>query len=329
MKIQNMSIFMGDTTRQERLSGQQTQAQRRGGSIFAGNINQNQDNILNRKQQLQKKAMKVVTDYNAGEAKVDADLEERRNKIRDLQNSSKQSMEEMQKLDELTKQAKEYYGVEDGSQEQKELEKLLSYRKRDSWTEKEWEKLGDMNDLTPYQRIALENDSLKGQYREQLSQNKQQIQAETSVIRSVGQERLKTLGMIKAENTKDEMMEAASKEIIGMLQQEAKDHIDEEQEKIQEEASKRAEKQEEQEKKLEESKLEREEAELELEKNKSDTQKQQEVMEPVQEQNAQVLKDVQKADNDNAKIEAELKKIIEEQKLLEEELKGLVVDTVS
>lgn len=310
MNIQNVGIFTGNCT------------------IFAGNRNQDANQVEERKQFLNKRAMKVVLDTNKGVAKVDDDLDERRAHMKELQDRVKDANSEINRLDELTQQSKEAHNVADDSPEQKKLEELLKLRRGDSWTENEWKQIGDLGDLTEYQREALMNDNLAGEFREQRSEGLAGIKMDSEVIHAVNKARLKDLGMIKAEKMKDSMEQAASKEIIGMLGQEAVEHIDEEMDKVQEAAQEKAEQKQETEKKQEQAKLKQEEMELELEKKQSVSQEVKQSGEPVQEMDAKTLDEVQKNDISLDKIDAQLKQIIQEEKLLEEELKGMVLDTV-
>ena len=65
MKVQKeLSIYMGDSTRAMRRQELEEQQSGKGKkkNVFAGGLNGTQDNILMKKQQAQKQALKVVTD---------------------------------------------------------------------------------------------------------------------------------------------------------------------------------------------------------------------------------------------------------------------------
>lgn len=107
--------------------------------------------------------------------------------------------------------------------------------------------------------------------------------------------------MLKAQDAAEDVLEAASDEILGMLMEEAKDHIDEEQEKREEQAEKIAEKKEEQEEQLEKSKEQNDELE-------------------------EVTEAIREASEDGADVQKELDDILNKLKLLKEDLKGAKVD---
>jgi len=165
--------------------------------------------------------------------------------------------------------------------------------------------------LSEYQQRSLELKSGGEFYETEVNEATEKIEAENAVIRGTELERLKSQTMQKAEKSADEIMEAASDQIIGMLIEEAKDHIDEEMEKKKEAAEKAEEKKEEEEERIEERDEKKAEEEQFREQIKTSTE-----MMIVSED---VMDDVQK----------EIKKIMDEMKLLEEDIKGAAVDTVS
>ena len=114
---------------------------------------------------------------------------------------------------------------------------------------------------------------------------------------------------MKAQETADEILEAASKEIIGMLTEEAKDHVDQELEEKKEAAEEKAEKEEEEKEKIEKAKEEKEQKE--------------EFVEEV----ADTGEFIVEADNVLKDVQRDIKKVMDEMKLLEEDLKGAAVDT--
>ena len=88
---------------------------------------------------------------------------------------------------------------------------------------------------------------------------------ENAIIRGVKLERLKSAPMVKAQNEADAILDAASKEVIGMIMEEAKDTMDEKSKEEQEKAEKLEERREEQEAFIEKQKEKRKETEELLE----------------------------------------------------------------
>lgn len=140
------------------------------------------------------------------------------------------------------------------------------------------------------------------EFQKQYDALEKEIKAENATIRDVRLERLKTTPMLDAQQEAEEIMDAANAEIYGMLWEEAKDHIDEEQEKREEQAEKIAEKKEEEEERLDKAEEERKEEE-------------------------EITEMITRGDSDADSVQKELEEIVEKMKLIQEDLKGAAVDT--
>lgn len=280
--------------------------QKKKGTFFAGNLNQTNNPIEEKRKKAQQKALKVINDTFLNEKKLDNDLQERADKIKELEASNQDAMKELQKIDEAKKELQESYGIEADSQEQKDLE--LLEKRRDSkkidsnitLTEEDEERLKEIDaaGLTEYQQRSLDMDKGGTMYQDTIAQNKKKIMEENAIIRGTKLERLKSSPMAKATDTAEDIMDAASKEIIGMLLEEAKEHVDEVQKEEQEKAEEKAEKEQEQEEKIAEAKEEKLENEKAILQSASDTDE----------------------------VQKELQDIAKKMKLLEEDLKGIAVD---
>lgn len=139
------------------------------------------------------------------------------------------------------------------------------------------------------------------EYKKQADGLEQELKSLDRTLYTMHNEREKSSPMKKAQDAAEDIMEAASDEILGMLMEEAKDHIDEEQEKREEQAEKIAEKKEEQEEQLEKSKERHDELE-------------------------EVTEAIREVSEDSADVQRELDDILEKMKLLKEDLKGAKVD---
>ncbi|MDY2699585.1 MAG: hypothetical protein SOV61_08545 [Lachnospiraceae bacterium] len=323
MKVQNQNttIFFGDNTRRERQNNVKEQENARS-NIFAGNLNRKLDPIARKRQEAREKAMKIVSDAWAGEQELDGRLEESRNKIRQYQKEMGNAGEEINKLREERLALREAYSVEEDSQEEQDL-KLLE-KKVDAQipgsgvtlTMEEKKRIAEIEEagLTEYQQHALSLKEGEKAYRIEMEEAEEGIQAENAFIAGTKLNRLKSQTMIKADKSADAVLEAASDEIVGMLMDEAKDHIDEEMEEREETSREKAEK-----KKKEEEKLE----ELKEDKNKK-----KEFAEAISDQTEVVSQYMLELDGTMEAVQKEIKKIMDEMKLTEEELKGAAVDTV-
>lgn len=250
MQVKNTSIYMGEDIRSGRHQEEQAdRGQKNRKSIYAGDLNKQEDIIVKKRREAQQKAMKIVGDAFEGERKLDAEQETRRENVTDLTGQIAQAKSELASLD--------------AEAHPEDAEAVEDYNKR-------------------IQELEMER------------------MIENTTIANTKVERLKTNPILKATSAAEAVMEAASDEIVGMLMEEAKEHIDEEMKEKEEQAEKAAEKKAEQEEKLEEAKSEAAEEEVTKEI----------ISQPNQEE-----------------IKKEVENIIDKMKLIEEDIKGAAVDT--
>lgn len=317
MRVQNNTIFMGDSTISDRHSGGAEEKKERN-SIFAGDFHKKFDPVARKKQDARKQAMKIVSEAWAGDQKIDNDIEERRSKIRKYQEQMSEASGKIKEIDEERAALKSTYGVTEDSQEEQDLkllEKEMDAKKSGAQlTEEEKEQLAQIREkgLTEYQQRSLEMKESRSQWEADFANAKNGAYAENASITSTQIDRLKSHAMVNAQESADDIMEAASREIIGMLVDEAKDHMDKEMEEKQEAAEKKAEKEKEEEEKIEKAKESKEEKE--------------EFAEEAARQAADMTGYMAEMDNTMDDVQREIKKLMEEMKLLEEDLKGAAVD---
>lgn len=146
-------------------------------------------------------------------------------------------------------------------------------------------------------------------YETEINEASREMQGENAAIKSIELERLKKDPMVGAQKAKDEILEQASDQIVGMLMEEAKDKIDEEMEEKKDAAEEAEEKKEEEEERAEKQDEKKAKEEQLRDQIKASTE--------LMTKSDELLDDVQK----------EVKKILDEMKLLEEDLKGAAVDT--
>lgn len=309
MKVQNKSIFMGESVQSERHGANAKKSGR--ANVFAGDVNKAFDPIAQKKQQAREKAMKIVTDAWTGDRKLDESLEERRNKIRELEDTMKEAGSNLKWANEERTALRETYGLTEDSQEEQDLRLLEKQADNKPLTKEEQERLAQIQEAggpTEYQKHSLELYKTASAYKQEFEKAKEGIHQESAAIQSTKQARLKHDPMVKASKSAEEVMDAARKEIIGMLYDEAKDHIDEEMEEKKEAADKKAEKEEEEKERIE--------------KRKEEKEKKEEFIEEISEDMTTLLD----ADNLMDDVQKEIKKIMEEMKLLGEDMKGAAVD---
>ncbi|MCM1135975.1 MAG: hypothetical protein NC400_10420 [Clostridium sp.] len=269
MRVRNTSIFMGDSSRSERHSGAVAAAEKgKRKTIYAGDMNKKNDLIAQKKQAARKQAMKIVRDAWDGDRKVDEGINESKGRIEEYKSALAEANEELKQFKENRQALGLPEEVEEGSPEAAELKRI--------------------------------EDSIEAA--------KQGIQSENALIRGTRLEKLKSDPMVAAERTADKMLEASHKEIVGMLINEAKEHVDEEMAEKKEAAEEKAEKKKEEEEKLEKIKEEKDEKE--------------EFAERVADSSELMVE----ADSAMDEVQKEIQKVIEEMKLIEEDIKGAAVD---
>lgn len=291
-------------------------------SLFAGSLNQDlfANSILEKKKEAQKKAMQVVGDAWESDKKIEEELQERRDLINKLEEESQAALKEINEITKLQKKIQEETGISDDSQEQKDLELIRRYNRMEkdkmygkfssenSLTEEEIAYVQKLRaeGLTDYQQKQLNLDGAKGIYEKIIYDNQKLIKIENAFIRGIRLEKLKSDPMVKAQEEAQDIREAASREIVGMVVEQAKEHIDEKQEEAEEKAEKLEEKQEKMEEFIETQKEKREESEEILEDM------------PVEE-----MVELEQVKGD---VKQEVEKIVNRMALVAEDIKGAMVD---
>lgn len=347
---QVINVNSAAQARKDERAGRNSQQQNRT-SIFAGDLGFHQDAVSLRKGLAQKKALKLIGDAWAGDQKIDQNIADIRAKVKELQADIEANQEIVNQGEAQKEALRVQYGVEADSQEQKDLE--LLEKEADMWrlgngpegvqlTEEEQARLNELKDpvtctykvpLTEYQQRCLEIDSNQGIYEARILSAEQQIQAGYASIRGIKLERLKYHEMTDAQKEADEVMAQASKDVIGMLAEEAKDHVDETYEEQREEAREKAEEKEEQEEKIEDRREEQEELETRINEERTERHETEEArreQEKNAREDAELLQDMAAGGMDvagsSAEVQTEIKNMLHKMKLLEEDLKGAAVD---
>lgn len=300
---------------------------------FGGDIS---SRIEQRKNAAKNQAMKVINDAWDKDKQADENLaakkallEENKNKIYGLRDK----IADVQKShDDLA----EAYGVAPDSQEQKDLELLEKYQTNKfgiftgEFSDEEIARLKELEneELTDYQKAALS-------YNDTITDLKKQIE-ETEVkniilnddIYDAKMAELKNQNMLNANAAADEIMAASSKDIIGMIVQDAKENIDEKAEEEKEKAEKAAEEKEELQEKIDAAKEYRTEQEALVEEAREERKEQEEMLENALKSN-ELEADVKNAEVASGNVEMALRdidKILKKNNLINEDIKGIEID---
>jgi hypothetical protein len=217
---------------------------------------------------------------------------------------------------EQSEALREEYHIDPDSQEQKDLELLNKAYGAQShpWigmqlTEEEEERVAQLQagGMSEYMSRGMELNRQLWEYASAAYDLQKEIVTENAVIRGIRDERRKHHTMVDAQADADEVLKAARDEILGMVIEEAKDHIDEEQENREEEA--------------EEIKEEREEQEELLEERKENEEELEDLMEDMPIDEMADLKSTQE------QIRQEVQNVVNKMHLVTEDIKGAMVDT--
>ena len=319
MKVNNASFFIG-----EGIPGAQREQQQPGSdssktsglSINGSSFATQNDPIAAKREEAQKKAMKIIGDAFANDRKIDDDLGARSEHIRKLKSVRNDARKAVSEIESDRAALRDTYGVEAQSAEEKEL-KLLEKEFRakqkgsDVFLSKEdAEEIAEIKarGLTEYQSRSMEMLNNEKPYLDAVYEAGQGIEEENLTIAAIKRELPKNTAMLKAQDKADAIEDAASKEIMGMLVDDAKDHIDEEAEKEAEKAKEKKEKEEELEEKIDAVK-EREKEQEELTE---------EIVESAQDLTVTTfnINDAQK----------DIKDMMNKLALVEEDMKGATVD---
>ena len=331
MRIQNnITIFTGDTqnnAQADKTKNENNAAQDgRNKTIYAGNFLKElslRDSIQQRREQAKERALKIVSDAWNGDREIDKEISRSEERIKKL----KESYKELQDMRSAMKPEEEEYKQEqtvftEDSEEAKFMEKAY-IAKMFPWaevefTEEEAKRVEEMDvdQVAGYMSSRMEAKtaawkpagtvSAKDEIDRLMYELGREIEMENAVIRGIRGEKRKNHTMVDAQKQAEDVMAASRDEIIGMVTEDAKEHIDEEKEKKEQEAEAIKEKKEEQEKILEE----RKEREKELEKLVEDM--------PIEE--AADRKNIQ------TEVRQQVQDIVNKMHLVAEDIKGAVVD---
>lgn len=281
-------------------------------SVDASELNLQQDTVLSKQIQAQKKALRHILNAFGVEQGISDSINEHIKKAEELTEEANMNLSEAKRLEGLKSNLKKTYDIADDSMEQKDLE-LLEKQERIERREtkevlsvEEKKRLSEMGPLTEYQAAALEYEKAIFEFNTRATDAIDNAFYKNRVAEALKIEQGKLHVQVDAQKAADDIMEQASKEIVGMLLNEGKELVDDKIKENKEEAEKRAEK----------------EAEKEKLKDKNESAEKKVVIG----QTTTQLGNIAEADSAKNKFQAEIRVMIAKQKMLEEDVKGLEVD---
>lgn len=274
------NFYVGNLRQAEQKTPEEVAENLKNGRVFSGKVQFPQDKIAERRKAAQEKAMNIVKAAFAGERILDAGVEE-------MQSSIEKGKDEM-----IAQKA--------------ELNRIAG----------EKEKLKGNNFLTSeeYEREMAELSKAESHFKGLIQDGKKYEDRTIQALTDIKIERAKSNPMVDAGKEAEAVLEAGGKEVIGMLFEEAKEHMETEFEKQQQAAEEKAAKEKELEERIEEMRAEK--------KEEDDTET------PAVEQLERSTRRMVKIAETGESIQKELKNVVDRLKLDLEDLKGAAVDEV-
>lgn len=309
-------------------------------TLFAGNITGKgsdlESRIQQKRDQARKQAMKLINDAWDADKKaadgIDALNKDKQEQL-DKLNEYKQSLKD---VNEREKQLQEEYNIDPDSQEQKDLELLKKYQNYSNgsdyadFSKEEVERLKELQNTprTEYQDKALMLNGYRGEVRNRISLAEYKLMAISESVHDSKIDRLKSQDMLKADDSADKILDAAEKDVLGMVIDDAKENIDKKMEEEQKKAEEAADKRDEQQERIDKAKEERSEQQERIDESKQDAKEQREIIrndaktDILDINNGLSKKDV----NNVEEVQKHIQKMLNDEKLINEDLKGIKID---
>lgn len=248
------------------------------GRVFSGKLQFPGDKVAERRREAQEKAMKVVRNAFAGELSLDESVAEMKESI------------------------------------EKGKEEMLAHKAELNRIAEEKEKLKEDGLLTgeEYERELAELNKAGQHFAGLIADEKKYEEHTLRALGDIKIERAKQSPMVEATEQAEDILATAGEDIVGMLVEEAKEHMETEFEKKQEAAEEKAEKEKELKERIEAMKAEKEE------KKEKDSP----AIEQLETSTLQMVKIAETGES----VQKELKNIVDQLKLDLEDLKGAAVD---
>lgn len=291
-----------------------------GVTIKGNELNLGEDPVEAKRKKAQNLALQLIMEAFKKDASMDQEQRNISEHAKSLEKENEECRSMLKDIDKERENTAEIYGVDEDSEEYRNLELIRRGREAmtnphidmsvDDWVK--YKKLEEQG-LTDYQKKMLELDENADYYKRKIEENKASIISDYATVRGMKIERLKTHDMWDAVRQGDEIKAAASKEIQGMLYQDAVDKIDEDFEEEKQKAEEKKEKEEELEERIERARGE--------EKKEDDHEEIYEL--------DNILNDVKAMNSGNTQpdVSKSLDLIISEMQLIAEDVKGIVIDT--
>lgn len=297
----------------------------KGKSIFAGTMvvpSETDGLVEDKRKDARKQAMRLVGDAWGKDQKLVQRIDGKWKIWENKMTQIKDSETRISDIEEAKARLQEQYEIDPKSQEQKDLDLLEKYQDRQNgvrgleFTDEEKERLKELQymERTEYQNEVLKLNHDSGKEKVGIEQLQMQAERIRGSISSDEEKQEISQDMLKAQDTADEILDTAGKEIMNMLVQEGKDKVDQETADEKEKAEEVQEKKEEQQEEIEQAKEERKEQQEIVEGNLEADQLEKEFS--LKQKNFSNMESAQRTIN----------RMMKENNLVEDDLKGIEID---
>lgn len=320
MKVNNTTVFLGDDSKRIRNSKVENGKVNPGKSVDGSFLNGPADPIAARREEARKKGMRIMKKAMAGDFKVDESLKDRHDRIRSLETVKSDATAAIDKIEDDRAKLRATYRVSEDSDEEKDMKLLEKEIKSQmpgsnvTLTDEDREAIKKIKDreegLTEYQERSLDLLKSETSYAREIYEANANIDIENRIIAATELEKLKNHAMATARRQIEALGDQASREIVGMIVDEAKENLDADAREVREQAQKAEEK--------------KEELEERIDKAKEKRREEEKLTEAIIE-GSQTIDSVSQDINS---AQAEIKDMMSKMKLIEEDIKGAAVDKV-
>ena len=323
--------FAGANTSKD--AAKETNRQNGKAVVKAGNLNIPKSAMEKRRDAARWQASQIVKNAFSKDLSTDAGIKELEEKVKELSDGIVKDHKNLKENEARLSKAMEDGGVTEDSDEKKDVDFLIAMDKKkasdnpfDEITEEEQARIDEIEakGLTEYQALARELSPINDELNKRIFHSEMQIKGIQLGIEDLNVERLKSSPVGEAKDQAKAIMDAAMKDIIGMLQNEALEHIDE---AAEEEKTKAKEKEEAKQEEIEEARASREEKDNEAARARENRKNQEALLEDAMDISVSAAAGMSEIDRVQSEVKSKLERVINKANLLPEDLKGTQVDT--
>lgn len=211
------------TQQKEEKQGQKKETK----SVYAGDLNTNQDLIGNRKALGHKQAIKKILDSFTKELNLDDSVSKLRNQQEEFLENIKEYTDKLKSVQDMKADIQKAYNVPEDSKEQKDTELLIKAKNNSGdLTKEERERLNSIGPLTDYQKEILEVNKMETDWNRRIQSASMGIAGINHTIQGISLERLKTRPILDARKEAESILEDTSKTVTNLLLEEAVENTD-------------------------------------------------------------------------------------------------------